>query len=231
MLYTELRNLAEFTSFATRERVEIVYTMKTDRWHPLVAGLASIIAGLSGCQTVPDKTPHASAPSAVTEYRLGPGDTLNVFVWNHPELSVTVPIRPDGMISTPLAENTAAAGKTSSQLARDLETALAEYVRTPKVNVIVTAFVGSLDQIKVVGQALHPQSLAFHSGMTLLDVMISVGGLTQFAAGNRAKIVRSTGNARTEIPVKLGDLMNKGDIASNIDLKPGDVLIIPESRF
>ncbi|HEU4603552.1 MAG TPA: XrtA/PEP-CTERM system exopolysaccharide export protein [Steroidobacteraceae bacterium] len=171
------------------------------------------------------------APAEPVEYRIGPGDTLNVFVWNHPELSVNIPVRPDGMISTPLAENTQAAGKTASQLARDLETALSEYVRSPKVNVLVTAFVGSMDQIRVVGQASHPQSLAYRADMTVLDVMIAVGGLGQFAAGNRAKVVRKVGGEQKEIPVRLNDLMNKGDMSANLQMMPGDVLIIPESRF
>jgi len=173
---------------------------------------------------------NAVAPEAA-EYRIGPGDSLNVFVWNHPDLTVTVPVRPDGMISTPLAEKVVAAGKTASQLARDLELALGEYVRSPKVNVIVTSFVGSMDQIRVVGQATNPQSIPFRAHMTLLDVMITVGGLGQFAAGNRAKIVRGMPPNQTEVKVRLNDLMSRGDMKQNMEMQPGDILIIPESRF
>src|SRR5262249_44129858 len=119
------------------------------------------------------------------EYRIGPGDSLNIFVFNQPELTVTVPVRPDGLVSTPPVENMQAAGKTPSELGRDMEKVLAEYVRTPKVNVIVQNFVGTYgDQIRVVGQAVHPQSLPYRNGMTVLDVMIAVGGLAEYAAGN-----------------------------------------------
>jgi len=153
-------------------------------------------------------------------------------VWNHQELSVTVPVRPDGMISTPLIENMRADGKTPSQLARDMEKALSEYVRTPTVNVIVTNFVGAYgDQIRVVGQAQTPQSLPYRANMTVLDVMIAVGGLAEFAAGNRAYIIRRDGDQEMKIPVKLNSLLNSGDISANIAMRPGDVLIIPESRF
>jgi len=135
------------------------------------------------------------------------------------------------MISTPLAENTVAAGKTPTELARGLEKTLAEYVRSPKVNVIVTQFVGSVDQIKVIGQAAKPQSLSYRAGMTVLDVVIAVGGLGQYAAGNRAKIVRGNPPSQQEIRVRLDDLVNKGEIRANVVMQPGDVLIIPETRF
>lgn len=165
------------------------------------------------------------------EYQIGPGDVLRIFVWNHPDLSVELPVRPDGMVSTPLAENTVAAGKTATQLARDLEARLGEYVREPKVNVLVTQFVGSMSQVRVVGQAARPQALPYRKGMTVLDVVIAVGGLGEFAAGNRAKIVRGTPPNQREIKVKLNSLVNKGDMRSNVEMQPGDVLIIPESRF
>ncbi len=155
-----------------------------------------------------------------------------MFVWNQPELTVTVPVRPDGKISTPLIEGVAAEGKTASQLARDLETALAEFVRNPKVSVMVTGFVGSYgDQIRVVGQAGTPQSLSYRANMSLLDVMIAVGGLAEFAAGNRAVIVRQEGGKQLRIPVRLQDLIDDGDIGANVQMRPGDILIIPESRF
>lgn len=172
------------------------------------------------------------ASTETIEYRIGPGDSLNVFVWNHPELSVTVPVRPDGLITTPLVEKIEAAGKTPSQLSRDMETALAEYVRSPKVNVIVTQFVGTYgDQIRVVGQAAKPQSIPYRAKMTLLDAMIQVGGLAEFAAGNRAHIIRRIDGKDVKIPARLKDLLQDGDISKNIELRPGDVIIIPETRF
>ena len=202
---------------------------KTTRWF-LAAGAAVILSACGGGTTV---TPVAPAmPVEQAEYRIGPGDSLQIFVWNHPELSVTVPVRPDGMISTPLIENMRADGKTPSLLARDMETALSEYVRTPTVNVIVTSFVGTYgDSIRVVGQAQTPQSLPYRANMTVLDVMIAVGGLAEFAAGNRAYIIRRQGDQEVKIPVRLNSLLNSGDTSANVPMRPGDVLIIPESRF
>jgi polysaccharide export outer membrane protein len=197
----------------------------------VIAGL--LLSACGGGKTVTPGTPVAPAmPVEQAEYRIGPGDSLQIFVWNHPELSVTVPVRPDGMISTPLVENMRADGKTPSQLARDMEKALAEYVRTPTVNVIVTQFVGTYgDSIRVVGQAQTPQSLPYRANMTVLDVMIAVGGLAEFAAGNRAYIIRREGDQEVKIPVRLNSLLNGGDTSANVPMRPGDVLIIPESRF
>jgi polysaccharide export outer membrane protein len=196
----------------------------------VLLALSLLLTGCGGRTKVVD-APPVEAP-VQTEYRIGPGDNLQVFVWNHPELTVTVPVRPDGLISTPLVENMAAASKTPSQLSRDLEKALAEYVRSPTVNVIVTSFVGAFaDQVRVVGQAQKPQALPYRSNMTVLDVMIAVGGLSEFAAGNRAVVVRQDGDKNLRIPVRLSDLMNDGDIGANLTMRPGDVLIIPESRF
>lgn len=195
-----------------------------------VAATALVAACGGGTQVV--KQAPAPVASVDTEYRIGPGDSLQIFVWNHPELSVTVPVRPDGKISTPLIENMVAASKTPSELSRDMETGLAEYVRSPTVNVIVTSFVGTYaEQIRVVGQAQQPQSLTYLANMTVLDVMIAVGGLAPFASGNRAVILRREGDQQLRIPVRLSDLLNSGDISANIAVRPGDVLIIPESRF
>ena len=195
----------------------------------VVASLAAMAA--CGGKTVVSEAP-VMEPAVQTEYRIGPGDDLQVFVWNHPELTVTVPVRPDGLISTPLVEDLPAEGKTPSQLSRDLEKALAEYVRSPTVNVIVTTFVGAFsDQVRVVGQAQKPQSLPYRANMTLLDVMIAVGGLAEYASGNRAAVVRQENGKQLRIPVRLTDLLNDGDINANMTMRPGDVLIIPESRF
>lgn len=188
---------------------------------------------LSGCGssggTVVDDP--AGADSAIADqYVIGPGDQLRVFVWEHPDVSETVPVRPDGRISTPLVEDMQAVGKTPNQLARDIETALSEFIRSPTVNIIVTGFVGTFDtQIRVVGEAALPQALAYRRNMTLLDVMIAVGGLTENASGNRAKIIRKRDGQTVEIKVRIHDLLNRGDISENVLMQPGDVLIIPES--
>ncbi len=166
------------------------------------------------------------------EYLIGAGDMLDVFVWRNPELSRRVPVRPDGKISTPLVEDIQAVGKSPTQLARDVEVVLAEYIRSPKVNIIVTSFVGTFSrQIRVVGQAANPQAIPYRDEMTVLDVIIEVGGLAEFASGNRAKIIRKINGEQVEIKVRLKDLINKGKIEENILMMPGDVLIIPESRF
>lgn len=172
------------------------------------------------------------APAAVSpNYLIGPGDSLHIFVFQNEELSVTVPVRPDGKISTPLVEDMVAVGKTPSQLARDIEKSLSEYVKSPKVNVVVMGAMSIYSQIKVIGQVKTPQSLPFRDGMTVLDAVLAVGGLGQFAAGNRAHLVRTENGKQTEIKVKLDALVNNGDMKQNLPLKPGDVLVVPESRF
>jgi polysaccharide biosynthesis/export protein len=190
---------------------------------------------LAACAGAPSSKPPASAGKSAkttSEYLIGPGDKLQVFVWRNPEISVTVPVRPDGRISTPLVEDMVAVGKTPSQLSRDIEQVLAKYVRTPIVTVIVTDFVGTFgEQIRVIGQAANPKALSYREKMTLLDVMIQVGGLAQFAAGNRAKLVRYEGGEQTVLRLRLQDLVEKGDISANMPMRPGDVLIIPEARF
>ena len=198
--------------------------------------ISRVIALLSaslivGCASSGNKTLATPGPKlADVQYRIGPGDAINVFVWDHPELSRDVPVRPDGKVSTPLADDVLAAGKTPGELALAMEAALSQYVRSPKVSVIVMGFQGG-DQVQVIGKAAKPQSMPYKANMTLLDVMVQVGGLAEFAAGNRARIIRKDGDKRVEIPVKLKDLVNKGDVAQNISMMPGDVLIIPETRF
>ncbi len=177
----------------------------------------------------PPATTQAPAKTVSDDYIIGPGDVLEVFVWRNPELSVTVPVRPDGKISTPLVENMVAVGKTPLQLSRDLEGQLAEYVRAPKVNIIVTTAASAFSLVKVVGQVTHPTALAYREGMTVLDAVLAVGGLTQFAAGNRARVVRTVNGQQITLHVKLADLVNSGDVKENIPLKPGDVLVVPQS--
>jgi polysaccharide export outer membrane protein len=195
--------------------------------------LAWLAIAVAACSSVPEapEIPEG-ARAAPSEYTIGPGDTLQIFVWRHDDLSSTVPVRPDGRISTPLVEDMQAAGKTPTRLARDIEGVLEEYIRTPTVNVIVQGFVGTFgEQVRVVGQAAEPQALSYREGMTLLDVMISVGGLGEFAAGNRAKIIRRVGDEQVDIKVRLDDLINEGDVRQNVPMQPGDVVIIPEARF
>ncbi|HUQ10661.1 MAG TPA: XrtA/PEP-CTERM system exopolysaccharide export protein [Steroidobacteraceae bacterium] len=165
------------------------------------------------------------------DYVIGPGDTLQVYVWRNPELTVTVPVRPDGKISTPLVEDMLAVGKTPSVLARDIEKVLGEYVRSPQINVIVTQPMAAFSQVKVIGQVAHPQSIAFREGLTVLDAVLAVGGLGPYAAGNRAKVVRQENGQSRELKVKLSALVNGGDMKQNIKLMPGDVIVVPESRF
>jgi polysaccharide export outer membrane protein len=177
--------------------------------------------------------PVAPAPDAgvPADYRIGPGDTLKVYVFQNEELSATVPVRPDGKISTPLVEDMVAVGKSPSQLARDIEKSLAEYVKSPKVNVVVLVAASVFSQVKIIGQVKTPQALPYRDGMTVLDAVLAVGGLGQFAAGNRAHIVRTENGKQTEIKVKLDALVNSGDMNQNLPLKPGDVLVVPETRF
>ncbi len=145
---------------------------------------------------------------------------------------MTVPVRPDGKITTPLVEDLPASGKTSSQLARDIEKALAKYIQEPVVTVIVTGFVGPYgEQIRVIGQAAKPQALPYRKDMSLIDVLIAVGGITDFAAGNQASIIRSISGTQQQFTVRLNDLIKDGDMSANVPMRPGDVLVIPESFF
>ena len=203
----------------------------------LMRSVAGIMLGAwLGCSAAapPDATqtaPPLPASAVSADYVIGPSDVLNVFVWRNPELSVTVPVRPDGRVSTPLVEDMVAVGKTPSQLARDIEKVLSEYIRSPQVNVIVTTAAAVNAQVKAVGQVKTPQGVPYHAGMHVLDLLLATGGMTDFAAGNRARIVRNQNGKQVEIKVKLANLVNKGDMTQNIELAAGDVLIVPESRF
>lgn len=170
--------------------------------------------------------------SANDQYLIGAGDTLQVFVWRQPDLSVTVPVRPDGRISTPLVEDMTAVGKTPSQLGNDIEGVLAKYIRSPQVTIIVEKSVGAFStQVRVLGQAANPGAMPYRERMTLLDVMIEAGGLTQYAAGNRAKLIRNVDGHTEERRVKLDKLLNHGDLSQNLPVRPGDVIVIPKAVF
>lgn len=192
---------------------------------------ALVLLQVSGC--APARPPLMTMePGESPDYLIGPGDSVNVFIWRQPELSASVPVRPDGKITTPLIEDVQAAGKTPTQLARDMEEVLSDLVRDPVVTVMVTGFRGPFDQqVRVVGEAVNPQAIPYSERMTLLDVMIQVGGLTEFAAGNRASIVRVEDGEMRQYGVRLNDLIKRGDIEANTAVLPGDILIIPESWF
>jgi polysaccharide export outer membrane protein len=193
--------------------------------------LASLLGGCGGTPARLD-IPTAASASETGEYLIGPGDTLQIFVWGQPELSVTVPVRPDGRVSTPLIEDLVAVGKTPTQLAQEMEGVLAEYLRSPEVNVIVQEFVGTFGtQIRVLGQVVRPGVVPYRERMTLLDVMIEVGGLTQFAAGNRSRLVRTVDGTSQEFRVRVDDLVNEGRIEENVAMQPGDIVIVPEAVF
>lgn len=193
----------------------------------LFAAAALIMAGCAA------RYPQAPVSAASTDYKyvIGPGDTLNVVVFRYPDLSMSVPVRPDGRISAPLVEDLVAIGKDPTTLAREIEKALAKYIREPVVSVVVTTFVGPYqEQIRVVGEASKPQILPYRQNMTLLDVMIAVGGMTDFADGNAATILRTTESNR-QYSVRIKDLLKRGDVSANVEMRPGDVVIIPQSWF
>lgn len=194
-------------------------------------GLVALVLAVGGCGTV--HPPLAEPGSGIdTPYLVGPGDTLNIVVWRNPELSISVPVRPDGKITTPLVEDLPASGKTATQLARDIEKVLAKYIQSPVVTVIATGFVGPYSQqVRVIGEAAKPQALAYRENMTLLDVMIAVGGITDFADGNKASILRTGGGKTEQFGVRLTNLLRGGDLSANVAMRPGDVLIIPQSFF
>ena len=195
--------------------------------------LVALLA-MGGCGSRDPNAPLA-APGTVASvpYLIGPGDTLSVFVYQAPQLSVpSLPVRPDGRISMPLIPDISAAGKTPTALAKDIEGRLKEYVKQPNVSVIVSGFVGPLDrQIRVIGEATEPLAIPYRDGMTVLDVMIQTKGLTRYAAGNSANLVRTVGGQRQTIKVRLSDLLKDGDIDQNVAMMPGDTLIIPQSWF
>jgi polysaccharide biosynthesis/export protein len=188
---------------------------------------------LGACATSSNMSADAidTAPPA-RDYLIGPGDTLSVNVWRNAEVSQVIPVRPDGKITMPLVEDMPASGKTATQLARDIEQVLGKYIQQPVVTVVVTGFLGPYtEQIRVIGQASKPQALPYRQSMSLMDVLIAVGGLAEFAAGNSASVLRTVEGKQQKINVRLNDLIKKGDISANMQMRPGDVLVIPESFF
>ena len=207
-------------------------------WHAsilrrVVAGLVPlVVAGCAGYEDLPSASLLEAAKAQQSMYRIGPLDNLNIFVWRNPDLSISVPVRPDGRISVPLIEDLEVTGKTPTQAARDIEKQLGVFIQDPIVTVIVTGFVGPFqDQVRVIGEATRPQALPYRDAMSLLDVMIIVGGVTDFAAGNRATITRVVNGEQRQFRVRIDDLIRDGDITANVKILPGDVLVIPEAWF
>ena len=194
----------------------------------VASALALLIAGCGTTGAPSDQLGQGDAG----DYVIGAGDTLQIHVRDNPDLSVSMPVRPDGKISVPMVRDVEAAGRTTSELADNLEERLSQYIRDPMVTVMVTNFVGTYDdRIRIIGQAVQPQAIPYREGMTVLDAVIEVGGLNQFAAGNRAQLVRGSGSDAQKYRIRLNDLLNDGDISQNHTLRPGDIIVIPEAFF
>jgi polysaccharide export outer membrane protein len=215
--------------YAMKKLISISVAINAIERMVIIGGLTVLFTGCAVKSAIPEAPSMAATPDY--NYIVGPGDNLNISVWRNPELSMSVPVRPDGKIATPLVDDLVAQGKTSTEIARDIEKVLSKLVRDPVVTVIVTGFVGHYsEQIRVVGEAAKPQALPYKQKMTLLDVMIAVGGLTDFADGNGASITRASEGGK-RYSVRLKDLIKRGDIAANVEMKPGDILIIPQGWF
>ena len=205
---------------------------------PVVAALTLTgVALLAGCQsnaTLPEATTRASLTTDVDSYQylIGPGDNLNIFVWRNPEISGSFIVRPDGKVTTSLVEDIEVTGRTPTQLAREIEEELATFINNPRVTVSVTGFSGPLsEQVRVIGEATNPSAINYTEDMTLLDLVIAVGGLTEFANGNDAKLVRVVDGKKVTYKVRIDDLVKNGEIEYNVDILPGDIIIIPEAWF
>jgi polysaccharide export outer membrane protein len=200
----------------------------SDAASAIVTGLLSIlVAGCVGPDLPP--APVVAGIGDAPYYRIGPGDELDVFVWRNDDLNTRLRVRPDGRISFPLIGELTAAGKTPADLGDDIGQRLATYIREPNVAVMMTSFSGTFDQqVRVIGEAQKPQAIPYRDKMTVLDVMIAVGGLTEFASGNRAVVARGAGSQQQEYRVRLDDLVRDGDISANVEMLPGDILIIPQ---
>ena len=213
--------------------------MPRDRFSRLIAGSAMASLALTGCAgsskpELPSASFVAMQEGPGEEYVIGPLDELTIFIWRNPELGASVQVRPDGRITTPLITDMPAVGKTPSMLAEDIKLQLSQYIQDPLVSVIVNKFAGTFSpQVRIVGATEKPASIPYRANMTVLDAMIAVGGLSQYAAGNKARLIRfdkESGRQR-EFGLRLGDLLKKGESKANVMLHPGDVIIIPESMF
>ena len=202
--------------------------------HLYISIIVILLSGCSNPSTLPQATTRPSMTTNVNEYQylIGPGDSLTIFVWRNPEISGQFIVRPDGKVTTSLVEDIDVAGKTPTDLARQIEEQLSTYINNPRVTVSVNNFTGPLsEQVRVIGEATNPSAVNYTEHMTLLDLMIAVGGLTEFADGNNAKLVRVVDGKQTTYEVNIDDLIRDGDIAENVDMLPGDIVIIPEAWF
>jgi polysaccharide biosynthesis/export protein len=197
----------------------------------VVCAVACLALSCAGAQRNSPPRLSNNEAAVAPDYMIGPGDTVQVFVWRNPELTTTVPVRPDGKLSTPLVEDMTAVGKTPSRLARDIEQVLSTYVKSPQVNVIVTQPASVFSQVRVIGQVKRPSAVPYRDGMTVLDAVLAVDGLGEFAAPKRARLVRTENGTQTEIKVNLQALLDHGDMSQNLPLRPGDVLVVPQTRF
>jgi polysaccharide export outer membrane protein len=201
-----------------------------------LGGLLFATFFITGCSvnTLPEATTRASLTTNVNDYQylIGPGDSLTIFVWRNPEISGNFVVRPDGKVTTSLVEDLEVSGRTPTMLARQLEEQLSTYINNPRVTVSVVGFQGPFsEQVRVIGEATNPSAINYTENMTLLDLMIAVGGLTEFASGNNAKLVRVINGQQTTFELNIEDLIKDGDITENIDMLPGDIIIIPEAWF
>jgi len=205
-----------------------------DRILMAIKGVLVLVFGaglLTACSS-PPSLPPGPVTNPSPDYVIGPLDSLSIFIWRNPELSQSVTVRPDGRVSVPLIDDLQASGKTPTELARDVEGRLKKYIQDPICTIIVSGFNGPYDrQVRIVGEAAHPQAIPYRDHMTLLDVMIAVGGLTQFASGNRATVLRDVDGKEEQFSVRIADLVQDGDVSANVAMLPGDVLIIPQSWF
>lgn len=210
--------------------------MKIERWTQLFLlsfGLI-VIAGCSSNSTLPVATTRPSLTTSIDNYKylIGPGDNVNIFVWRNPEVSGSFTVRPDGMITTSLVEDLQVSGKTPTALAREVEKELSKYIRDPIVTVSVGRFSGPFsEQVRVIGEASSPQAISYQEDMTLLDLMVAVGGITEFANGDGSKLIRVENGIQKEYILNIDRLIKEGDISANVDILPGDILIIPEAWF
>ena len=200
----------------------------------LLTAMVVLMMGCSQTAQLPEATTRASLTTDVDNYQylIGPGDNLNIFVWRNPEISGNFVVRPDGKVTTSLVEDLEVSGRTPTQLAREIEEQLAKYINNPRVTVSVTGFQGPLsEQVRVIGEATNPSAVNYTEHMTLLDLMIAVGGLTDFANGNNAKLIRVIDGRKRSFDLAIDDLIRDGDITKNVDMLPGDIIIIPESWY
>jgi polysaccharide export outer membrane protein len=197
-----------------------------------------VIFSLNGCSSSEGRLPQASTYPSLTasvdsyQYLIGPGDSLSIFVWRNPDISGSFIVRPDGKVTTSLVEDLEVSGKTPTMLAREVEEKLSKFINNPRVTVSLSRFSGPLsEQVRVIGEAANPSAISYVEKMTLLDLMIAVGGLTEFASGNDAKLVRTVSGQQKTFEIRIDDLIKDGNIEENIDILPGDILIIPEAWF